>query len=203
MYAHIYIMCSKIKVNRNDKMMRIVSSDQFRTSRWKNGGGLTHEIAKEEDTLGLVWRLSVAEVASDGPFSSFPGLTRILTVIDGAGLDLVHADGTIKALPLTPVRFSGALPIEGRLIGGKILDFNAIFDETKVKASVAVLRSGDGFTPEIKACGQRVLYCIAGEMQIEGQHVAPGDAAFFDTFPTRVVVSENACALLVMLQKRG
>ena len=203
MYAHIYIMCSKIKVNRNDKMMRIVSSDQFRTSRWKNGGGLTHEIEKEEDSLGLVWRLSVAEVASDGPFSSFPGLTRILTVIDGAGLDLVHADGTINALPLTPVRFSGALPVEGRLIGEKILNFNAIFDEAKVRISVAVLRSSDDFPSDFEACGQFVLYCIAGEMQIEGQCVAPGDAAFFDTNPNRAIISENACALLVMLQKRS
>lgn len=66
-----------------------------------------------------------AEVASDGPFSLFPGLARILAVIDGDGMDLRDATGHIVHLvpPLTPVHFSGDEPLTGTLRAGKCLDF--------------------------------------------------------------------------------
>ena len=60
----------------------------FTTAPWKNGGGVTHEIAKSEEDGAWLWRLSIAEVATDGPFSAFLGLSRILTVIEGEGLQL-------------------------------------------------------------------------------------------------------------------
>jgi environmental stress-induced protein Ves len=66
--------------------MKIIPPSAFVTMPWKNGGGITHEILKQEHGGKLLWRLSIAEVASDGPFSLFPGLSRILTVIEGARL---------------------------------------------------------------------------------------------------------------------
>jgi environmental stress-induced protein Ves len=44
---------------------------------WKNGGGETTEIAVFPDGAGLSdfdWRVSMARVDGDGPFSSFPGI---------------------------------------------------------------------------------------------------------------------------------
>lgn len=87
-------------------MRRIPRSD-FQTARWQNGGGVTHEIARLEEGGALVWRISLAEVAADGPFSSFAALTRVLTVIDGMGMDLETPTQVLPALPLGPVRFSG------------------------------------------------------------------------------------------------
>ncbi len=78
--------------------MRIILASDFQTQPWKNGGGITHEIARKDDGNGLLWRLSIAEVASDGPFSAFTGLSRILTVIDGAGLWLDTPHGRLDAL---------------------------------------------------------------------------------------------------------
>jgi len=119
--------------------MRLITSDQFATQAWKNGGGVTHEIARADRDGRLLWRLSIAEVTSDGPFSAFPGLTRILTVIEGAGLYLDTPDGRLDALPLAPVRFSGELPITSRLIGGPVRDFNLIWDAARLAASVSTV----------------------------------------------------------------
>lgn len=117
--------------------MRVITPDQFLTQPWKNGGGVTHEIARADVGGRLLWRLSIAEVASDGPFSAFPGLTRILTVIEGAGLHLHTPDTRLAALPLMPVRFSGDTPIVSRLIDGPVRDFNLIWDATHLAASVS------------------------------------------------------------------
>ncbi|HRV63107.1 MAG TPA: HutD family protein [Albidovulum sp.] len=116
--------------------MRIFHPDDYLTQPWKNGGGVTHEIAREDLDGALFWRLSIAEVASDGPFSSFTGLARILTVIDGAGLHLHTPEGRIDALPLTPAAFSGETPVDCRLIGGKVHDFNVIYDPRRLSARV-------------------------------------------------------------------
>jgi environmental stress-induced protein Ves len=52
--------------------------------RWKNGGGTTTQILVEpQGAARLAWRVSVADVAASGPFSSFPGYERHIVVIEG------------------------------------------------------------------------------------------------------------------------
>ncbi len=108
--------------------MRVIHPDGFVTMLWKNGGGITREIARVSEDDRILWRLSMAEVASDGPFSAFPGLTRILTVIRGAGLVLRTPLGVMTAEPMQPVRFSGDLPVDCTRIAGDVTDLNVIFD---------------------------------------------------------------------------
>ena len=98
--------------------MRIILPEAFHTQPWKNGGGITHEIAREDRDGALLWRLSIAEVASDGPFSAFTGLSRILTVIEGAGLHLHTPEGRLDALPLRFIEVRNILPaITGAMYG--------------------------------------------------------------------------------------
>jgi uncharacterized protein len=120
--------------------MRFLLPADFRTQPWKNGGGTTHEIARNDQDGKMIWRLSIAEVTSDGPFSAFPGLSRILTVIEGAGLCLETPDARLDARPLAPVAFSGDLPVSSRMIDGPIRDFNVIYDCRRITAAVTVLR---------------------------------------------------------------
>lgn len=121
-------------------MFRIIPADQFLTSSWQNGGGVTHEIAR--DGPEWAWRLSIAEVDSDGSFSVFPQMARILTVLDGAGIDLWHDAGVIPARPFLPVYFSGEIAIDCRRLDGNIRDFNVIYDPTRFCADVEVLTAG-------------------------------------------------------------
>jgi len=61
--------------------MKILRSADHKRMPWKNGGGETVEIAISPQGAGLAdfdWRVSMATVASDGPFSVFPGIDRTL-----------------------------------------------------------------------------------------------------------------------------
>lgn len=97
---------------------------------WKNGGGETAEILTLPATLegeAFDLRLSTAIVASDGPFSYFPGINRVLTVIEGGPM-VLHLDGQDHELTdqCPPFAFSGDLDCMARLTGPALLDFNVM-----------------------------------------------------------------------------
>ena len=66
--------------------IRIVRQRDLNRVPWKNGGGTTCEIAASPAGAGMEafdWRLSMADVAADGPFSNFSDIDRTLVLIEG------------------------------------------------------------------------------------------------------------------------
>lgn len=110
--------------------IRLLRLADCRVTPWKNGGGTTTEYAAHPPGAGLDafdWRISRARVASDGPFSTFPGVDRTLSVVTGDGIDLVFADRSTRLDPTTPpFAFPGDVAVEGRLIDGPIDDLNVM-----------------------------------------------------------------------------
>jgi environmental stress-induced protein Ves len=151
----------------------IITPSAFRTMSWKNGGGITHEILKEEAKGIFLWRLSIAEVKSDGPFSLFPGLSRILTVIEGDGLELATEDRLLQALPLSPLAFSGDWPITSRRMGGHVKDFNVIFDAAQFAADVVALRRDSAEVIAPLPNGIQALLCLS-QATANGLDIEPG-----------------------------
>jgi uncharacterized protein len=174
--------------------MRIIRRSEFKTTRWKNGGGITHEIARLGQEDDFAWRLSIAEVRESGPFSLFILHDRILTVIDGAGMTLVSDKTTLPALPFTPVRFSGRTTIRGELIDGPCSDFNLIYDPHECACNVEFVKGPAQFSG---ASGPSGLYFLSGE--ISATSVAPGDFVFLDAPHDTVVVPANAACLLIRI----
>ena len=170
--------------------MRLIRIDDIAPAPWKNGGGVTREIALCADDRGIAWRLSAADVARAGPFSAFPGLKRVLTVIGGDGLKLRHAGGVIAARPGEPVRFDGDTPIDCELEGGPVRDFNLIYDPARHAMDVVRLAAG---AHDVRGVG--LLPLGAGAM-VDGVEVAAGTFALFEgAAETRATIS--ASALLV------
>lgn len=100
-----------------------------RAMRWKNDGGSTVELAISPADAGLedfAWRISTAQVAVDGAFSSFPGIDRSLAVLAGNGVCLQRADGQRETLLSGDVIavFSGEEAISAQLLDGPITDLN-------------------------------------------------------------------------------
>ncbi len=92
---------------------------------WRNGGGITHELAAWPRLDDWQWRVSVAEVAQDGPFSRFEGVDRQFAVLSGAGVRLRFADQTfVLTVQDAPLAFSGEQACECHLLNGTTLDFN-------------------------------------------------------------------------------
>lgn len=96
---------------------------------WKNGGGTTLQLAispKGASLEDFVWRISSAQVAVDGAFSSFPGADRSLAVLAGNGLRLQREDGRIETLHSSDAIavFAGEEAIDVQLLDGPITDLN-------------------------------------------------------------------------------
>jgi environmental stress-induced protein Ves len=96
---------------------------------WKNGGGSTTELVIAPPEAGFDdfdWRISLATIASDGPFSRFPGVDRTLMLVEGHGI--THdIDGAARVLLCEdePVAcFDGAAQVLAKLNHGPTTDFN-------------------------------------------------------------------------------
>ena len=106
----------------------IVSPSEFVSMPWKNGLGKTIEILKQ-DLPGedrFAWRLSMADVTTDGIFSNFAGYDRTLLLLEGNGITLKHGNDQVDVLeaPLQAARFDGGTETEAVLHSGAIRDFN-------------------------------------------------------------------------------
>ena len=125
---------------------------------WKNGGGTMAEVAVFPASAGFDafdWRISMADVGADGPFSIFHGIDRTLVLIEGPGVDL-SVDGVLNRLdaqaPL--LTFSGEARTSARLLDGAIRDLNVMTPRGSFDHAVEALapdthalapRSGDLF----------------------------------------------------------
>lgn len=110
---------------------------------WKNGGGTTRALAEDVDAQGTVlWRLSLADIDRDGPFSVFPGMQRHHVIVRGAGLTLDARDLQITACPFSVVDFGGDTPFQARLTDGPCQAVNLIYDPRHIAASMDVVTHG-------------------------------------------------------------
>jgi hypothetical protein len=111
--------------------LKIIRAGSCLATPWKNGGGSTTEIAVEPPGASLDtfdWRISMATVAADGPFSEFPGIDRTLAVVKGKGLILTIGRTAPVRLECgsAPVSFGGDVPTSARLSAGEIADLNVM-----------------------------------------------------------------------------
>lgn len=97
---------------------------------WKNGGGETAEITVSPpgaDFETFDWRISTAIVAASGPFSTFPGVDRVLTVLeDGAMVLTIGAQDHLLDSTSAPFVFPGDLSAAAQLTDKALLDFNVM-----------------------------------------------------------------------------
>jgi len=152
------------------EVLRLGPADA-RAVPWKNGRGTTSELALWPADASFErgdydWRLSAAEVAEDGPFSSFPGCERVLTVTHGAGLTLEHGDDAPRARlrRLEPYRFSGDWSTSATLFAGPITDFNVILRRGRARAEVAALALGARRARESLRAPQVFVHVLDGAL---------------------------------------
>lgn len=119
---------------------RVIPSYEYRRTRWRNGTGWTREIHAEAPADGSdwEWRLSIAEITADGPFSAFPGVDRELVLLAGEGVRLRFDDGTVADVlpPYGRHRFAGELAIHGELVDGPTHDFNLMWRRDRYDAEL-------------------------------------------------------------------
>ncbi len=110
--------------------MHLCRFEAQRVVPWRNGGGLTREIAVHADPEApsqILWRISAATIAAPGPFSRFEGIDRTLAVIEGKGL-VLHSgpDRITLTTDSAPYAFGGGEDIFADNIDGPTVDLNVM-----------------------------------------------------------------------------
>jgi len=137
-------------------------------THWRNGGGLTRELVAEPAGADWQWRLSVAEVAADGPFSRFEGVTRWFAVLQGAGVVLNEHRLTAQDAPLC---FDGGAATDCRLIDGPTQDFNLMLRGNCLPARMVRIH---GQAQELAHASKCIaVYAVSPRASVEfnGQHL--------------------------------
>lgn len=149
----------------------LLRHDDLPVAPWRNGGGLTREVASgrfdggrdgtADDTAPFDWRISIADVSAAGPFSAFPGLDRVITLVEGQLMVLV-VDGREERLRLyEPFAFPGEAATTCALPRGGTRDLNLMTRRGRCTGSVEILETSGGPQRLAGGCGQRDTQVVA------------------------------------------
>lgn len=182
--------------------MRIIRVADCKVMPWKNGGGTTTEIAvaPEGASLGdFDWRISMAHVGADGPFSSFPGIDRTLSVLTGNGIRLAFGDGEAVMLERAtgPYFFAADLAVDGQLVDGAIDDLNVMSRRGRWQHEVQRFLS-PGRQAVVIDAGLVVAFAHQGDWRANGQLLMPGDSVIAETSPQHSLRLEGGGDLIVV-----
>ncbi|MFI1399180.1 HutD family protein [Streptomyces sp. NPDC020681] len=167
--------------------LRVLRAADRTAVAWKNGGGVTREIAASPEDASMDafdWRISLADVAADGPFSAFPGVDRTLTVVEGAGMDLtVGGRSTVADEPYRPYRFPGDVETGGRLLSGPVVNFNVMHRRGRTACLTSVVRGG--LLVVVPSSSRVVVVALDGPTVLKEAGVTLGryDAVVLDDSP--------------------
>lgn len=150
--------------------MQIVRSATYKRMPWKNGGGETTEIVVSPpgaDFAAMDWRLSMATVAADGPFSSFPGIDRTLSVLSGT-IRLEIGGTPVDLMEMSPPHcFPGEAAVNGIVLRGPVTDLNVMTRRETLRHEVRRI-SVAGEKTVTASAGALVVFCHTGAVTLPG-----------------------------------
>jgi environmental stress-induced protein Ves len=182
-----------------------LDSAGYRHMPWKNGGGVTTDIAVSMlpgfaagNWEGIVWRFSRTAIVTPGAFSDLSGFDRELALVAGEGLVLETAGGEIDVRrAFKPVRFAGETGIVSRLEAGPVEVVNLIGDRSHVSIDLACLPGGATSTCP---AGIHIIYAAAGscDLSIDSKAcaVVAGHAMRIDAGENFAVTSRLGIAIV-------
>lgn len=168
--------------------MEIVRPSRWVAQPWRNGGGTTHEIVREGTSDTFTFRMSVADVARDGPFSLFAGIDRWIVLLEGCGFTL-HGGRSSHTLeqPFAPHRFAGEEPIVCTLRDGPVRDLNvmAARDRLELAVEAVVVSEVRALAPPARAT-RGYVFVLAGPLLLEGARLERHDLAVRAALPLEI-----------------
>lgn len=149
-------------------MIVALPHERHRRMPWRNGGGITYEVASSPAEAGLAdfdWRVSIAEVQAGGPFSSFPGVDRTIVLIDGEWMALT-VDGRRHRFGVRePFTFGGDRETLCE-VAGRSRDLNVMTRRGRATASVAIF--GGEAPDRLRVDGSQIVFvCLTASVLVE------------------------------------
>ncbi len=176
--------------------MLVVRPRDHRVVPWRNGRGTTADIAwagwPQAAGEHAAWRLSLATIAEDAPFSDFAGFDRVILLADGAGFVLEGGGRPAATLapPPVPLAFPGEWAPGCRLLGGPVTALNVITARGRASAEVEVVRLGAGERRPLAGAAVSLCYVLDGAARLEAagqaRDLERGEAAIGARVPSRL-----------------
>jgi environmental stress-induced protein Ves len=189
-------------INHPNKTMswNIIPLAKVPPSPWRNGGGVTRELAAWPDSQDWVWRISVAEVEASGPFSCFAGVQRCFAVLQGAGVRLRFATQQHELTEGSePLAFDGADAVDCDLLDGATQDFNLMVRRDRGSATLRRVRAAERFV--LAAEKTVAIYANSLPVQLQAGDEAmplPAHSLAWQTLPAGTVLQvEGSDALCI------
>ena len=159
--------------------MRLLRAADRAALQWKNGGGVTRDVIVSPAGATMDdfdWRISIADIASSGPFSSFRGIDRKLAVLEGKVALTIEGGVPVMLDPHTAaLDFHGESAIQADLVGGPSRDLNVMTRRGRF-ASRMTRRSAGALT---LSAGTTVIVAL-GRLTAAGQDMEALDALLID-----------------------
>jgi environmental stress-induced protein Ves len=163
---------------------------------WANGRGTSYEIASDRNESGeWAWRLAMAPVNEDGPFSRIECVNRSLAVVDGAGMQLSVDRKKLQCLPMQVVRFRGDAITEATLLEGPIMDINLMVRRKEADGEMTIVSDSgvlDGASIVVAVGGSAQVTCGDSTIDLE-RH----DSLVECDAETVLLVSGTVCVVAV------
>lgn len=150
-------------------MVQVLTAQDYRSMPWKNGQGVTLEVARShgEGLDDFDWRVSIADVKAAGPFSHFLNRQRIIGVLEGNGMTLLVDDQSPVTLQQKEFfAFKGESNVRAQLVKGAIRDFNLIYNPAKYSARLQWVNSASG-SSWISDAAQILIFSTAPSMSLD------------------------------------
>ncbi|MDR3388686.1 MAG: HutD family protein [Rudaea sp.] len=194
---------------------RILRASGYRRMRWQNGGGWTLQLAVSPESAvqsggAFDWRMSIADIESDGAFSTFANCERHIALLHGIGMELRFDSAPSVRLDrrLQFFRFAGEWQTHGRLISGPVRDFNVIVRRDTIAAEVWHRPLVGPMVFLAAPDTTWFVYLVAGNAAIKNRENLPtldaGDSLLLepDASPANIVLTGGGEVLIVKLVRR-
>lgn len=192
--------------------LRPLPAHEYRRERWRNGQGWTREVLRmPEGVDDWDWRLSIAEIEQDGPFSSFPDIERELVLLHGNGMRLRFDDGEVREVlpPHDRVRFAGERVLACELVDGPTHDLNLMWRRDRIDAELWHRPLVGSMVLFVEPGETWLVYLLAGRADCTHgdarASIAMGDSLLLSTDATRrrFAIDGGGEALIARLRRRA
>lgn len=164
-------------------------------TRWKNGGGETREIVSiASPDAPFLWRASIATLQSDGPFSRFTGVDRVITLLAGAPLWLRGGEVNHRLMRWQPWAFAGEWPLATDGITGVGRDFNIMTQRSRAAAKVRVTTTAQS------PVSHGVALVLQGRWQMAGERYEAESGMVWQQEQPGELIPQSADATLLLAE---
>ena len=156
-------------------MVEVLHYGDLPSTPWKNGAGQTKEVAiSPVGGSDFDWRVSIAVIQQSGPFSTYPGVDRVLVNCGEGPVDLDINGSTVQLKKHEQAAFHGEDTVYATLRHGPTRDLNLMTRSSACTGDIRI-HSFNGRMDQWDRDFQAMVL-LAGHAEVAGVPLGPLDS---------------------------